>query len=62
MIDKRAVFFVVSAIVSLAMMPLLPEDPDHPWLHLTPVALIVALLLLAVLSWIDHWSRHRDFD
>lgn len=60
MIDKRAVFFLVSALVTVVMIPLLPEDPKHVWLHRTPIVLAGALVLLAALSWLDHWSRHRE--
>lgn len=59
MIDKRAVFFFVSAVVSAALMPLLPEDHKHVWLHRTPIVLMILLVVLGVLSWLDHWSRHR---
>jgi inorganic phosphate transporter, PiT family len=61
-IDKRAVFFFVSALVSVAMMPLLPDDPKHVWLQRTPIVLVVALVILGILSWLDHWSRHRTHD
>lgn len=62
MIDKRAIFFFVSALVSVAIMPLLPDDPKHIWLQRTPVVLVVALVVLGILSWLDHWSRHRMHD
>lgn len=59
MIDKRALFFFVSAVVSLAIMPILPDDPKHVWLQRTPIVLVIALVILGILSWLDHWSRHR---
>lgn len=62
MIDRRAIFFFMSAIVSAALIPVLPEDPKHVWLARTPIVLVVALVVLGVLSWLDHWSRHRTSD
>ena len=62
MIDKRAVFFLLSAVLCLAIMPFLPDDPAHPWLQRTPIALVVLLVVLGVLSWLDHWSRSRTRD
>lgn len=59
MIDRRAVFFFVSAVVSIALIPVLPDDPKHVWLQRTPIVLAAALVVLGVLSWLDHWSRHR---
>ncbi|MFM2077807.1 MAG: hypothetical protein RJA49_1697 [Actinomycetota bacterium] len=60
MIDKRAIFFFLSAIVTLALMPVLPDDPKHVWLQRTPVVLAIALVVLGLLSWLDHWSRQRE--
>ncbi len=58
--DKRAVFFFLSAVVTVALMPVLPDDPKHVWLQRTPVVLAVALVVLGTLSWLDHWSRQRE--
>jgi hypothetical protein len=60
MIDRRAVFFLVSAALTAALIPLLPDDPKHVWLHRTPFVMIIGLVVLAGLSWLDHWSRNRD--
>lgn len=60
MIDRRAVFFLVSAVVTAVLMPVLPDDPKHVWLQRTPIVMIVMLVVLAILSWLDHWSRTRS--
>ena len=60
MIDKRAIFFLLSAVVTVALIPVLPEDEKHVWLHRTPIVLAIVLVVLAVLSWLDFWSRHHD--
>lgn len=62
MIDRRAMFFFVSALVCLVIMPVLPHDPKHPWLQRTPIVLIALLILCGLLSWLDHWSRRHQSD
>ena len=57
--DRRAVFFLCSALATAVLMPLLPDEPAHPWLHRTPYVMIPAFVLLALLSWLDHRSRRR---
>ena len=39
---------------------MLPDDPKHVWLQRTPFLMIIGLVVLAALSWLDHWSRNRD--
>jgi uncharacterized membrane protein YqjE len=53
--DRRAVVFVVFALVCVALVPL--ADPEHRWVAWTTAA---AYVVLAVLSAIDHWSRSRS--
>jgi len=57
--DRRAVFFLLSAVATALLMPLLPAEPSHPWLERTPYVMIPAFVLLALLSWIDHRARGR---
>ena len=54
MIDRRSVFFVLSAVVAALMIPL--SDPDLRWVaELVSVTYVV----LAVLSFLDYESRRR---
>lgn len=53
-IDKRAVFFVLSSIAAAVLIPLCPDD--YRWVGWV---LAIGYLVLAVLSWLDHWSRRR---
>ena len=50
--DRRAIFFFLSAVVSLALIPVLPEDPKHVWLHRTPIVLAAALVVLGI-GWVS---------
>lgn len=59
MIDRRSVFFTMAAVASAALVPLVPDEKAHVWLHRTPFIMILGYLVLAALSWFDHWSRHR---
>ena len=70
--DRRAIFFVIAAAVSAAMIPLTPTDPakiDAVTKKVTkpaysfqyvPMVLIGWCLLLAVLSWLDNRVRLRQ--
>ncbi|MCB0986029.1 MAG: hypothetical protein R2694_19495 [Ilumatobacteraceae bacterium] len=58
--DRRAVFFVIAAVVSLALVPAIPHEAGKPSITWVGWTMVVAFLLLAVLSWLDHRSRHRE--
>ena len=52
--DKRSVFFVISAVVAALMIPL--SDADLRWV---PEVVAVTYVVLAVLSFLDFESRRR---
>jgi hypothetical protein len=52
--DRRAVFFICAAIVSIALAP--ATDPKVRWV---PEWLAVLYVALALLSLLDAWSQHR---
>ena len=58
--DRRGVFFLVAAVMSAVLIPLVPNDPKHLWLHRTPFVLIAGLVFLALVSFLDHWSANRQ--
>ena len=55
LIDRRAVFLLAAAIVSLLLVPLSPSD-----LRYVGVVLAVWCTLLAIGSWLDKLSRDRS--
>lgn len=46
--------------MSAVLIPLVPHDAKHLWLHRTPFVLIAGLLFLALVSFLDHWSANRS--
>jgi hypothetical protein len=54
-VDRRAVFLLGAALVSLLLVPLSPPD-----LQYVGVVLAVWCAVLAVGSWLDKWSRDRS--
>lgn len=58
--DRRGVFFLLAAAISALLIPLVPHDPKHLWLHRTPFVLIGGLVFLAIVSFLDHWSSNRS--
>ena len=54
MLDRRSVFFVISAVVAALMVPL--SDADLRWV---PEVVAVTYVVLAVASFLDHESRRR---
>jgi hypothetical protein len=52
--DRRAVFFLTAAIVSIVLAP--ATDPKHRWV---PEWLAVLYVVLALLSLLDTWGRHE---
>jgi|tagenome__1003787_1003787.scaffolds.fasta_scaffold20164203_2 hypothetical protein len=55
MIDRRAVFFLGAALLSLAIVPL--ADAGHRWVA---VATGATYVVLAACSALDHISRGRE--
>jgi membrane protein implicated in regulation of membrane protease activity len=53
-IDRRAMFFVASAVLSVLLLPLCP--PELRWVGWTLAATFV---VLAAASWADFRSRRR---
>ncbi|MEO5900466.1 MAG: hypothetical protein ABIR68_10095 [Ilumatobacteraceae bacterium] len=51
-VDRRAVFFVLSALLSIALLPLCP--PELRWVGWS---LGAAFIVLATASWADHRTR-----
>jgi hypothetical protein len=52
--DRRASFFLLASVVSLALTPV---AGDNAWVAVTAAAVY---LLLSVASWLDAWSRRRS--
>ena len=57
--DRRAVFFLIAAALSVVLIPVVPDDPAHPTLTQIGPILTVALVVMALLSWLDHRGRLR---
>ena len=53
--DRRALFFLVGALVAAALYPLAPAD-----LRWVAGAVSVTYLVLSAMSALDAWSRKRD--
>ena len=54
-VDRRAVFFLVAAVIAYALTPV--ADPDHRWVAM---ATGTAYVVLAVLAFLDGWSRGKE--
>ena len=52
--DRRAIFFLCAAALCAVLIPL--ADESNRWVAEVTAAVYV---VLAVLSWLDHWSRAR---
>ena len=52
--DRRAIFFACAMLACLLLTPLADEK-----LRWVPLTLAAVYLVLAVLSLLDSWSRHR---
>ena len=57
--DRRAVFFVIAAVLCFALRPLIPIEEGKPDIRWVGLVTGVAFLVLALLSWLDHRSRQR---
>ena len=55
MIDRRAVFFAISAVVCALLVPL--AEDQHRWV---PEVTAVVYVVLAIASALDAWSRSRS--
>jgi hypothetical protein len=54
-VDRRAVFLLCSALVSLVLVPVAPEGLEY-----VGVVLAVWCTVLAIGSWLDKWSRDHS--
>jgi hypothetical protein len=55
--DRRAVFFVLAAVLCFALRPLIPIEEGKPDIRWVGVVTGVAFVVLALLSWLDHRGR-----
>jgi hypothetical protein len=53
--DRRALFFIGAAVVCAAVAP--ATESDLRWI---PIVMAGAYAILALLSLLDAWSRHRE--
>jgi hypothetical protein len=58
--DRRAVFFVVAAVVCALLTPLIPIESGKPDITWVGRSTAVAFAVLALLSWLDHVGRRRS--
>ena len=54
-VDRRAVFLLCSALASLLLVPVAPDDFEY-----VGVVLAVWCTVLAIGSWLDKWSREHS--
>jgi hypothetical protein len=60
--DRRAIFFLVAAVVSALLVPMVPDDAKYPHVSDVGPLLAGACALFGLLSYLDHRSRTRDRD
>jgi hypothetical protein len=53
--DKRVPFFLVAALIVIALY--YPTPPDFRWV---PLTLSITYVVLALLTALDQWSKRRD--
>ncbi len=53
--DRRAIFLVVAGVICLFLRTLTPDELTY-----VPVLLFVWCVVLALLSWLDHFSRQHQ--
>ena len=58
--DRRAVFFLISAAICGALTPLIPIEEGKPDITWVGKVTAVAFVVLALLSWLDHVGRRRS--
>ena len=54
-VDRRAVFLLCSALVSLLLVPVAPDDLEY-----VGIVLAAWCAVLAIGSWLDKWSRDHS--
>ena len=54
-VDRRAVFLLWSALVSLLLVPVAPDELDY-----VGIVLAAWCTVLAIGSWLDKWSRDHS--
>jgi hypothetical protein len=59
-IDRRAVFFLISAAVVAGLAPIVPYGAKPRLADRGGMPLAIALVVLALLSFLDHWSRRTE--
>ena len=57
--DRRAIFFFIAAIATAVLEPHVPYDAKHHLADKMGWPLTIALVVLGVLSLLDHVSRTR---
>lgn len=60
--DRRAIFFFLAAIVAGVLERFVPHDPKHDLADRMGWPLTVLLVVLGILSLLDHFSRRRQHD
>ena len=58
--DRRAVFFLIAAVICGALTPLIPVEPSKPNITWVGKVTAGAFIVLALLSWLDHVGRRRS--
>ena len=54
-VDRRAYFFLVAAAAAYALTPV--ADPEHRWVA---IATGTTYVVLALLAFLDGWSRGKE--
>lgn len=58
--DRRAVFFLIAAVICGLLTPLIPIEEGKPDITWVGGATAGAFAVLALLSWLDHIGRRRS--
>ena len=60
--DRRAIFFLLAAMATAVLERFVPHDPKHLLADSVGWPLTGLLVVLALLSWLDHRSSARRRD